>query len=73
MLQGVTDCCLLEPDGITVIDFKTDRVTQATQEQSAIYYKGQLDAYAKALEEIFHKPVREKILYFFATGQAVSV
>ena len=67
MLQGVTDCCLVEPAGLVVIDFKTDRVTAQTQTRAAAYYQGQLDAYAKALAEIFQKPVQEKLLYFFAT------
>lgn len=26
LLQGVVDCCFMEEDGITVLDFKTDRV-----------------------------------------------
>ena len=26
LLQGVVDCALIEPDGITIIDFKTDFV-----------------------------------------------
>lgn len=25
LLQGVVDCCFMEEDGITVLDFKTDR------------------------------------------------
>ena len=73
MLQGVTDCCLVEPAGLVVIDFKTDRVTAQTQARAAAYYQGQLDAYAKALAEIFQKPVQEKLLYFFATEEAVPV
>lgn len=73
MLQGVTDCCLVEPAGLVVIDFKTDRVTAQTQTRAAAYYQGQLDAYAKALAEIFQKPVQEKLLYFFATEEAVPV
>ena len=73
MLQGVTDCCLMDDDGITVIDFKTDRVTEKTQMSSAEYYRGQLNAYAAALEQIFAKPVKKKLLYFFATNQAVEV
>ena len=30
LLQGVVDCALLEADGITVLDFKTDFVTEDT-------------------------------------------
>ena len=30
LLQGVVDCALVEPDGITVVDFTPDYVTAAT-------------------------------------------
>ena len=65
------DCCLVEEDGLTILDFKTDRVTAQTLTQRAEYYRGQLDAYAAALEQIFEKPVKERILYFFHVDQAV--
>lgn len=71
LLQGVVDCCLVEEDGLTILDFKTDRVTAQTLTQRAEYYRGQLDAYAAALEQIFEKPVKERILYFFHVDQAV--
>ena len=73
MLQGVTDCCLLEEDGLCVIDFKTDRVAPGQEAVCAERYRGQLDAYAVALSRIFDLPVREKLLYFFATDTAFKV
>ena len=73
MLQGVVDCCLLNPEGITVIDFKTDRVTPGGEEQAALRYKGQLQAYSQALQRIFHLPVLERIVWLFATGTAVML
>lgn len=73
MLQGVTDCCLLEPDGVTVIDFKTDRVVPGGESQRAEHYRGQLEGYGEALARIFSRPVREKILYFFQTGTAITL
>ena len=73
MLQGVTDCCLLEPDGLCVVDYKTDRVSPGGEKDRAEYYRGQLEAYAEALSRIFDRPVKEKILYFFATDTAVSM
>ena len=73
MLQGVVDCCLLNPEGITVIDFKTDRVTPGGEEQAALRYKGQLQAYSQALQRIFHLPVLERIVWFFATSTAVML
>ena len=70
LLQGVTDCCLLEPDGLCVIDFKTDRVTPGGEAFRAEHYRGQLEAYSDALSKIFDRPVKEKLLYFFATDTA---
>ena len=71
LLQGVTDCCLLEEDGLCVIDYKTDRVRPGEEEKRAEYYRGQLDAYSLALSRIFERPVKQKCLYFFATDTAV--
>ena len=71
LLQGVVDCCLDEEDGLVVLDFKTDRVKPGEEEQRGAYYRGQLHAYAQALERIFEKPVKERIVYFFATDTAV--
>lgn len=68
MLQGVTDCCILEPDGFTVIDYKTDRVAQGAEARLADYYRGQLEAYGTALSRVFGLPVKQRLLYFFATG-----
>lgn len=71
MLQGVIDCFLLEEDAITVIDFKTDRVSLDTVEKRAEQYRGQVQAYADALEKMYGMPVKEKILYFFQVNKAV--
>ena len=72
LLQGVVDCALLEPAGITVIDFKTDRVTPGHEPERAAQYRGQLAVYARALERIYGRPVRSRVLWFFATGTAVE-
>ena len=73
LLQGVTDCCILEEDGLTVLDFKSDRIAPGEEQCRAEYYKGQLDAYSHALSRIFEMPVRERILYFFATDTAIRI
>lgn len=73
LLQGVTDCGILEEDGLTIIDFKSDRVTEETEQERAEYYRGQLDAYSRALAKVFQCPVKERILYFFATDHSVCV
>lgn len=71
LLQGVVDAAILEEDGLTVIDFKTDRVTADDAYQRAEIYRGQLETYRMALERIFGRPVKEMILYFLTPGKAV--
>ncbi len=73
LLQGVVDCALMEPDGITVLDFKTDYVTSDTIWDKAEYYRPQVMAYAEALERIYEVPVKSAMLYFFSLGKFVSV
>ena len=73
LLQGVVDCFFEEKDGLVVLDFKTDRITRAETAQRAEHYRAQLEAYALALEKIMGKPVREKVLYFFATNEFVKL
>ena len=73
LLQGVVDCALLEPDGITVLDFKTDRVDEDTLPRAVERYRPQLDTYAEALERIYEQPVKEKYLYFFHMNRLVRV
>lgn len=70
MLQGVVDCFVPDPSGITIVDFKTDWVGKDPAER-ANHYRPQLEAYAAALSKIYGLPVKEKILYFFSVGKAV--
>ena len=73
LLQGVVDAAILEEDGLTVIDFKTDRVTKNSAAQRAETYRGQLETYHMALERIFERPVKEMVLYFLSVGKAVTL
>ena len=65
LLQGVVDCALIEEDGITVVDFKTDSVTAETVALRAEAYRTQVETYADALGRIFKLPIKESYLYFF--------
>ena len=73
LLQGVVDCCLLDEDGTTVIDYKTDRVDVAGAAQRARGYLPQLEAYAWALSRVTGKAVRRRIVYFLSCGAAVEL
>lgn len=73
LLQGVVDCALLEDDSITVIDFKTDFVTEETLQAKVLGYQPQVEAYAGALQRIYQKPVKQRYLYFFHLNRFVPV
>ena len=71
LLQGVVDCALLEPDGITVVDFKTDYVTEDTICSVTERYRPQVETYAEALSRIFQLPIKGKTLYYFHLSRFV--
>lgn len=73
LLQGVVDCAIIEDDGITLIDFKTDRVTKNDIAIVADKYRSQLVAYANALSKIFQKPIKSAQLYFFETNSFIII
>ncbi len=73
LFQGVVDCYYETLEGITVVDFKTDRVTKATLAHRAEHYRPQLEAYSRALEEITGKRVIRRVLWFFALGRSVDL
>ena len=73
LLQGVVDLYAVKDGAVTVVDFKTDRVTEASLPEKLDYYRPQLAAYSGALERMLELPVTRRILYFFHTGQAVEV
>ena len=73
LLQGVADCVFEENGALTVVDFKTDRVTAEETLQRAELYRPQLQAYSDALSRIMEKPVARRVLYFFACGAEISL
>ena len=70
MLQGVVDCAFDTPEGLVILDFKTDRIAPGGEGERAAVYRPQLEAYAAALSRVLERPVAEKWLWFFTTGQA---
>ena len=73
LLQGVVDCAIIEDDGITVMDFKTDLVTEETLPRLMERYAPQVQTYVKALRRIYGKPVKNAYLYFFGLNRFESV
>ncbi len=73
LLQGVIDAWFEENGAITVLDFKSDRVSPGGELSRAEEYRPQLEAYGKALSAILNRPVERMVLWFFATDTAVEL
>jgi ATP-dependent helicase/nuclease subunit A len=77
LMQGVIDTFFIEPEGIVVIDYKTDYVDLKNQEASVAKiqqrYANQLHLYGEALSKILQKPVKEKWLYLYQANRWVEV
>lgn len=70
MVQGAVDLCLIEHDGIVILDFKTDRVSSVEELKNT--YSEQLNIYALACEKIYSLPVKEKVIYSFCLNDVIS-
>ena len=73
LLQGAVDCFYETEEGLTVIDFKTDRLLPGQEDRRAEEYRVQLTAYSDVLARIFDEPVCRRVLYFFSTGACVEL
>lgn len=69
VVQGAVDLLFYEEDGIIIVDFKTDRVTEDKQLINA--YAEQLRIYAEACEKITGLKVKEKIIYSLVLDRAI--
>lgn len=73
LLQGMVDCWFETADGITLVDFKTDRVSARYAPERGETYRTQMEVYTRAMEEITGKRVARKVLWFFHCGRAVEL
>ena len=73
LLQGVVDCWFETADGITLVDFKTDRVPAAQAADRAETYRTQMEVYSRAMEEVTGRKVTRRALWFFRAGKAVEL
>ena len=71
IVQGAVDLMFYEPDGIVIVDFKTDRVKEEKQLIDA--YAEQLRIYSDACEKITGLPVKEKIIYSLVLDRSIVV
>lgn len=75
ILQGIIDLYFEDKNGdIILVDYKTDKCTsKAEQLAVAKKYEKQLILYARAMEKILKKSVKDKYLYLFSPQSVVKL
>ncbi len=80
LIQGVIDCLFEDKQGTVLLDYKTDTIkgrfsneTTAVEELLKERYRVQIDLYTKAVEDILHRPLQEKYLFFFDGGYLINM
>lgn len=71
LVLGKADLVFTENDGIVIVDYKTDK--SKTPDEFREIYKGQLDMYARAMEQLLELPVKEKIIYSLDLGEEINI
>ncbi|MCI5648957.1 MAG: helicase-exonuclease AddAB subunit AddA [Fusicatenibacter sp.] len=73
LVQGIIDAWFPEADGLVLVDYKTDRVTDGTGWMLIDRYEKQLAYYREALERLTGRTVREQYLYSFSLGKELRL
>ena len=73
LVRGIIDCLFDTGDGWEVIDYKTDRVTDAALAERAAAYRGQLEIYAAAIEVVWRVRPRRGWLVFLHAREIVEM
>jgi len=71
LIQGIIDLYFEEEDGVVLVDYKTDRV--ATPTELTERYRIQLMYYAKAIEQIAGKKVKEIFIYSLHLSETILI
>jgi ATP-dependent helicase/nuclease subunit A len=64
VVQGIIDMLVRTPDGLVIIDFKTDNVTAEHVNERAGFYRGQLELYGRAASAVLKSQTISRWLYF---------
>jgi ATP-dependent helicase/nuclease subunit A len=73
VVQGIIDLLIRTPQGLVIVDFKTDRVTAERVAERAELYRGQLTLYGRASSAILRVDTVARWLYFLGPRRAVEV
>ena len=72
-LQGFIDLLFEEPDGLVVVDYKTDSLSPEEAGEAVARYRLQGGAYAHAVGEITGKPVKEVVFLYLQPQREVRL
>jgi len=77
-IQGVVDCLLQQEDGLVIIDYKTDEISEDPPSNNAVQklkekYETQLSLYKRAMQDILNQEVTAAYLYFFDKNLLVQL
>ena len=71
-LEAVVDLCFEGPEGLVIVDYKTDSLSSLTElSELAEHYRPQVGGYALALEALGAGPVSEAVLLFLSVAGGV--
>jgi ATP-dependent helicase/nuclease subunit A len=79
-IQGVIDCVFEDEEGLVLIDYKTDGITDrfngGFEQAKPILedrYRLQINLYARAIEQIWKRKINERYLFFFDGAHVLKV
>jgi ATP-dependent helicase/nuclease subunit A len=73
VVQGIIDMLIRTPEGLIVIDFKTDNIGTSQVSQRAELYRNQLNLYGRAAAAIIKSQITAKWLYFLTPAVAYNI
>ena len=73
IVDGFIDLLVEAPDGLVIVDYKTDAVDDDTLASTVSRYRIQVAAYALALEHNLQRPVTRAELVFARPGSALQI
>lgn len=73
LTQGIIDVWFETPEGIILVDYKTDYVADNDTSVLKKRYQTQLDYYQKAIERLTHQKVVAKLIYSFGVEAMVEL
>jgi len=71
LVQGIIDVFFEEDGEIVLLDYKSDLVDSG--EELIKRYRTQLDYYSRALEQILHKRVKERVIYSLPLAREIRI